>query len=197
MKGILSSITTLDFATKILGLSPFIIVSAKLGQIDLGPLYIPVIFGLLVGFAFMDRLRSKFFILLLPLVFFLIFISFGGLLLLDALFRPFYADHDHIDINEDGLWARLLRATTGMWCSWMILLSLKLFFKIKLRYAYFILSALLVSPPYLLNLSATEEVPSTALFYVLWNSGIVFVICLLFTEKNNYSKFMNSLSRSG
>ncbi len=146
------------------------------------PFWIPILFGLFVGLIFMDRLRFKIFLLVIPIIFFLIFITIGGLVFL----APFFSFSDD-GFRQDSLLVRLLRSMSGMWCAWMILGTLKLFFRVKLKFEYFIIAAIFVSPPYLLNLSPDKE-PTSGLFYLLWNFGISFVICLMSFEKRSDKK---------
>ncbi|MFD2555129.1 hypothetical protein [Sphingobacterium tabacisoli] len=190
MKEIIETIKTSSFAFKLFTFLPILLVCYIAGSIDMGPFWIPVLFGLFVGLIFMDRLRFKILLLLLPIIFFIIFITIGGL----AFLAPFISFSDD-GFRQDGLLVRLLRSMSGMWCAWVILATLKLFFRVKLKFEYFILAAIFVSPPYLLNLSPDRE-PTSGLFYLLWNFGISFVICLLFSENRsgkNTRTFMSFL----
>ncbi|TDQ73932.1 hypothetical protein [Sphingobacterium yanglingense] len=190
MREIIGTIRTSDFAFKLFVFLPILLVCYIAGSVDMGPFWIPVLFGLFVGLIFMDRLRFKILLLVLPVVFFLIFITIGGL----AFLAPFISFSEN-SFGQDGLLVRLLRSTSGMWCAWVILGTIKLFFKVKMKFEYFIIAAILVSPPYLLNLSPDKE-PTSGLFYLLWNFGISFVICLMFSENRsgkNTRTFMNVL----
>ncbi|MCA5005724.1 hypothetical protein [Sphingobacterium bovistauri] len=161
---------------------PILFVVFIAGSVDSGPFFVPIFYGLYLSFLYKDRLRNQFLFFVVPIVFFVIFITIGGLLLISK-----FIDSSVSIKNENVFLVSLLTCLVGGWCSWLILFTLKLLFRVRLKIIYFIISAILVAPPYLMDLSPTQEATS-GYFYLIWNAGMSVVVCLMFFDKNVYSK---------
>ena len=162
------------FIKKIIALYIVAVISAVLAaNIDGGGLFfIPIILGLYLAFSNRDRFKINYLpFVMLPFLFFIIFITGGGLLILNRIFK--------FEMNST-----LNMALIGFWCSQLIACVIMLFIRVRLYYYNLPIIGILVLPPYLLGLHPTaENENSIFLFYFLWQVGIAIGLSLLFSQK--------------
>ena len=155
--------------------------SAPLMLIDGGGvMFIPLIIGSYLVYQFYQtRQRIKYIIYLLPFIFFIVFITAGGVHVI-----PF---NDGNLIYTSNVLARIL---VGLWCAYVVLLLVWIFFKRNLRPLQFLMLTILIPIPYLLGFESGNERMEGFLFFLFWNGGLSVALSNYFlplNKKNNVS----------
>lgn len=140
-------------------------------------LLIPIIIGSFIVYQFYEeKQRIKFVVYFLPFIFLAIFLTAGGFPLLLRPFDDMFPDDSHLR------WLLL-----GIWSGYVILLTIWLLFKVKIKLIHFILLTFLLPITYLLNANSITVMMgrslNAVLFYFLWNASLSVVLSLIFSQK--------------
>lgn len=148
--------------------------SSLLATIDGAAFYMPIIFALfIVYFFYEEKQRLKYIVYLLPIFFFLIFLV-GAAIALNWV--------SYIGIENQSFWSWII---SGILCSYLIIISIWILFKVKLHFAHFLTLTILIPIPYLLGFDGIHENSYPFLFYLLWNGIVALVLSLIFSQTNN------------
>lgn len=162
------------FIKNCVGLISISFICSALSSIKTGLIFTPIIYGLYLCFNYPEKLRYKTVsIILLPLFFWLLFSTGGGM---------FFA----IDLNVKSPDKNpLLFAIIGVWCSQVLLVLIWLLLKIRVTIGGLLLTGILVLPPYLLKLNPVQVIDNSIfLFYFLWQSGFSVGLAAILSQVN-------------
>lgn len=184
MKDTLKTLTSKEYLSQLLVFSPVFVAIGFMVWIASDNsivTYIPLIYGVYILVIYWKELRSKLFGLLLPFVFTVSFMTSGGLVFSETV----------LNIHTP-----LLGPVNWLFPTSAILFIIKVFFKIKLQFSYFLVAWITVGISYLTILNSDGEA-TMSIFFFLWNFGMSVAIVLLFHEnrskKYNVSNFAQNL----
>ena len=158
--------------------------SSALVLIDgFGVFVIPIVFGIFILLMNWHQLRAKFSGILYPISLFLVFFTSGGAFFL-LKYEILGSEHSSFG--------------NGIWASFMIIFITWIFFKIKIKWTYFVFLVLTITIPYFIGLDPAKEFDNFAPgFYFLYNLSFLTVLFVGFNhyeiKKNAKNKWFETL----